>query len=67
MSKKLEEYVKGHRKEFDLDHPSEELWDKIAFKLDEHQVKKAFKAAGLDRYCRISYCYHGNQFFIYLS
>jgi hypothetical protein len=43
MSKKLEEYVKGHRKEFDLDSPSEELWGRIADKLDEQKVKKPLK------------------------
>ena len=69
MSKKLEEYVRGHRKEFDLDHPSEELWDKIALKLDEHQVKKPLKlrvwigiVASLIAIMGISflYTYHNN-------
>lgn len=43
MSKKLEEYVKGHKKDFDLDSPSEELWGKIANKLDEQKVKKPLR------------------------
>jgi len=43
MSKKLEEYVKGHKKEFDLDSPSEELWGRIASKLDEKKVKKPLR------------------------
>jgi hypothetical protein len=43
MSKKLEEFVKGHKKEFDLNSPSDELWGKIANKLDEQKVKKPLK------------------------
>ena len=43
MSKKLEEYVKGHRREFDLDSPSEDLWGRIANKLDEQQVKQPLR------------------------
>jgi len=43
MSEKLEGFVKGHRKEFDLDSPSEELWDRIASKLDERKVKKPLR------------------------
>ena len=40
MSNKLEQYIKGHRKEFDLDAPSDELWNKIAAGLDQHKEKK---------------------------
>jgi hypothetical protein len=43
MSKKLEEYVKGHRREFDLNTPSEELWGKIEKSLDEQKVKKPLR------------------------
>ena len=43
MSKKLEEFVQGHKKEFDLNSPSDELWSKIANKLDEQKVKKPLK------------------------
>jgi hypothetical protein len=43
MSKKLEEFVQGHKKEFDLNSPSDELWGKIANKLDEQKVKKPLK------------------------
>lgn len=43
MSKKLEEFVQGHKKEFDLNSPSDELWGKIASKLDEQKVKKPLK------------------------
>ena len=43
MSKKLEEYVKSHKKDFDFDSPSEELWGKIANKLDEQKVKKPLR------------------------
>lgn len=43
MSKKLEEYVRGHRKEFDLDSPSEELWGRIVGKLDEQRAKRPLR------------------------
>lgn len=43
MSKKLEDFVQGHKKEFDLNSPSDELWGKIANKLDEQKVKKPLK------------------------
>lgn len=48
MSNKLEQYVKGNRKEFDLDSPSDELWGKIAAQLDQTQSKKKnSKIAGM--------------------
>ncbi|MEJ7556925.1 MAG: hypothetical protein WKF66_01375 [Pedobacter sp.] len=43
MSKKLEDYVKGQRREFDLDSPSEELWGRIANQLDEQKIKKPLR------------------------
>jgi hypothetical protein len=70
MSKKLEEYVQGHRKEFDLDAPSEELWGRIAHKLDEKEVKKPLRlqvwigiAASLIVIMSVTfiYTYHNNS------
>ncbi|RZK82627.1 MAG: hypothetical protein EOO92_00985 [Pedobacter sp.] len=43
MSNKLEQYVKGHKREFDTDSPSAELWGKIAAGLDEQKKKKQVK------------------------
>lgn len=43
MSNKLEEYVKGHRKDFDLDSPTDALWGRIAVELDQNQKKKPLK------------------------
>jgi hypothetical protein len=39
MSEKLEEYIKSNKKEFDLDNPSGELWDKIEKELDKKKRK----------------------------
>ncbi|MHA4893855.1 hypothetical protein ACXZ1K_03810 [Pedobacter sp. PWIIR3] len=43
MSKKLEEYIKGNKKEFDTLTPPDELWEKIAAQLDRQKKNKPFK------------------------
>lgn len=41
MSKRgLEEYIREHRKEFDLNSPSDQLWGRISTALDGDTVKK---------------------------
>ncbi|WP_316810602.1 hypothetical protein [Pedobacter heparinus] len=36
----MEEYIKAHRKEFDVKMPPEELWDRINAALDKEKQKK---------------------------
>lgn len=43
MSKELESYVKEHKKSFDTDEPSGELWSRIESELDKKKVKKTIK------------------------
>lgn len=40
MNNKLEGFVKGHKKEFEVKAPSDQLWGKIAAELDKKQQKK---------------------------
>lgn len=40
MSKKLEEYIKEHKKAFDTGSPSEQLWSRIEAGLDQEKIKK---------------------------
>lgn len=40
MNKGIEEYVKEHRKEFDLETPSDALWGRIDAGLDKEKQKK---------------------------
>lgn len=42
MSKKLEAYIKGKKKEFDTLSPPDELWEKIALQLDQQKKNKSF-------------------------
>ena len=39
-NKGLEEYIREHRKEFDVNLPSDQLWGKISDALDGQKVKK---------------------------
>lgn len=41
--KDLEDYVKRNKADFDVAHPSEELWGRIEFALDQQKGKKARK------------------------
>jgi len=43
MSKKLEEYIREHKKSFDVGTPSDELWSKIETALDKEKVKKPLR------------------------
>lgn len=43
MSKKLEEYIREHRKSFDVGTPSDQLWSKIETALDKEKVKKPLR------------------------
>jgi hypothetical protein len=40
MSKKIEEYVREHRKAFDVESPSEQLWSRIENELNREKLKK---------------------------
>lgn len=40
MSKKLEEYIKEHKKAFDMGSPSDQLWSRIEARLDQGSIKK---------------------------
>ncbi|MCD0487223.1 hypothetical protein LPB86_03225 [Pedobacter sp. MC2016-14] len=42
MSKKLEEYIKTNRKSFDLESPSDELWERISSGLNQQPKPKTF-------------------------
>ncbi|WP_288884229.1 hypothetical protein [Pedobacter panaciterrae] len=43
MSKKLEEYIREHKKSFDVGTPSDQLWGKIETALDKEKVKKPLR------------------------
>jgi len=43
MSKKLEEYIREHRKSFDVDGPSGQLWSRIENELDREKLKKPLR------------------------
>jgi hypothetical protein len=43
MSKKLEEYIREHKKSFDVGTPSDQLWSKIETALDKEKVKKPLR------------------------
>ncbi|WP_276091292.1 hypothetical protein [Pedobacter sp. JY14-1] len=43
MSKKLEEYIREHRKSFDADGPSDQLWSRIVNELDREKLKKPWR------------------------
>lgn len=43
MSKKLEEYIREHKKSFDVGAPSDQLWSKIEIALDKEKVKKPLR------------------------
>lgn len=43
MSKKLEEYIREHKKSFDVGTPSDQLWSKIETALDKEKVKKRLR------------------------
>lgn len=43
MSKKLEEYIREHKKAFDDGTPSDQLWSKIETALDKEKVKKPLR------------------------
>lgn len=43
MSKKLEEYIKEHKKTFDTGSPSDQLWSRIAAGLDQESIKKPLR------------------------
>jgi len=43
MSKKVEEYIREHRKEFDVELPSDQLWGRIVNELNKENIKKPFR------------------------
>ena len=43
MSKNIEAYIKAHKKEFDLNSPSEALWSRIEADLEQSRVKKPLR------------------------
>ena len=43
MSKKLEEYIREHKKSFEVGIPSDQLWSKIETALDREKVKKPLR------------------------
>jgi uncharacterized membrane-anchored protein YhcB (DUF1043 family) len=43
MSKKIEEYIREHKKSFDIDGPSANLWSRIETSLDNEKVKKPWR------------------------
>lgn len=43
MSKQLEEYIREHKKSFDIGTPSDQLWSKIETALDKEKVKKPLR------------------------
>jgi hypothetical protein len=43
MSTKLEKYVKEHKKSFDTEMPSEELWNKINTTLNKKKINEPYK------------------------
>lgn len=43
MSKKVEEYIREHRKEFDAELPSDQLWGRIENELNKENIKKPFR------------------------
>lgn len=43
MSKKLEEYIREHKKAFEVGTPSDQLWSKIETELDRKKVKKPLR------------------------
>ena len=42
MNTQIEDFIKEHKKEFDTDRPSGNLWDRIEKELDEKKPKKRF-------------------------
>ena len=42
MNTPIEDFIKEHKKEFDTDRPSVNLWDKIEKELDKKKPKKGF-------------------------
>lgn len=43
MSKKIEEYIREHKKSFDIEGPSANLWDRIETSLNNEKVKKPLR------------------------
>lgn len=43
MSKKIEEYIREHRREFDVELPSDQLWNRIEQGLNKEKIKKPFR------------------------
>jgi hypothetical protein len=43
MSKRIEEYIREHKKDFDVEYPSERLWSKIENELNKEKVKKPLR------------------------
>lgn len=42
MSLEIEDFIKQHKKEFDTDRPSLNMWDRIEKELDQKKPKKSF-------------------------
>lgn len=43
MNKRIEEYIREHRKAFDAESPSDQLWSKIENELNKEKIKKPFR------------------------
>lgn len=43
MSKKIEEYIREHRKAFDTELPGDQLWARIENELNREKIKKPFR------------------------
>jgi len=43
MNKRIEEYIREHRKAFDVESPSDQLWSKIENELNQEKIKKPFR------------------------
>lgn len=43
MSKKIEEYIREHRKAFDVESPSAQLWSRIENELNREKIKKPLR------------------------
>lgn len=42
-NKSLEEYIKAHKKDFDVNGPSDQLWGRIDTALNKEKIKKPFR------------------------
>ena len=43
MSKNIEEYIKAHKRDFDLNSPSEGLWGRIEADMEQSRIKKPLR------------------------